>query len=201
MSLNRGTAKGTSSARVSITHVAVVLLFSVLHIITDRHDRSTSPNDYFHRMSMSIRLSTEEDIPGVMALVKSVVPLMNASGNFQWTEAYPTEEIPRRCEPRHLWVSTEHGVILGCACIVPRAFEADYKFADWDISQPYVVVHRLAVSPAARGKGLTVALLTHAENKPTLQLFPKLGYRFAGEIELDYRPGLRFVCYEKKVQD
>ena len=40
---------------------------------------------------------------------------------------------------------------------------------------------------------------TNSENAATQQLFPKLGYRFAGEIGLAFRPGLRFFCYEKQL--
>ena len=70
--------------------------------------------------------------------------------------------------------------------------------------------HRLAVAPAAQGRGVAAALLrqaeheanqlglrtlrldTNSENAATQRLFPKLGYRFAGEIRLAFRPGLRF---------
>ena len=31
------------------------------------------------------------------------------------------------------------------------------------------------------------------------RLFPKLGYELAGEIGLGFRPGLRFLCYEKRL--
>ena len=34
----------------------------------------------------------------------------------------------------------------------------------------------------------------------TQRLFPRLGYRFAGEIGLAFRPGLRFFCYEKRLE-
>jgi len=40
---------------------------------------------------------------------------------------------------------------------------------------------------------------TNSENAATQRLFPKLGYRFAGEITLAFRPGLRFYCYERRV--
>jgi RimJ/RimL family protein N-acetyltransferase len=40
---------------------------------------------------------------------------------------------------------------------------------------------------------------TNSENAATQRLFPKLGYRFAGEIKLAFRPGLRFFCYEKRL--
>jgi ribosomal protein S18 acetylase RimI-like enzyme len=75
----------------------------------------------------------------------------------------------------------------------------------------------LAVDPAAQGHGVAAALLqqaealaveqglkalrvdTNSENQATQRLFPKLGYRFAGEITLAFRPGLRFFCYEKRL--
>jgi hypothetical protein len=40
---------------------------------------------------------------------------------------------------------------------------------------------------------------TNAQNAATQRLFPKLGYQFAGEIGLEFRPGLRFFCYEKRL--
>ena len=38
---------------------------------------------------------------------------------------------------------------------------------------------------------------TNSMNKATQALFPRLGYEFAGEIDLSFRPGLSFYCYEK----
>jgi len=79
-------------------------------------------------------------------------------------------------------------------------------------------VHRLAVDPALRGKGVAAALMlqaeveakakgiavlrvdTNSQNEATQKLFPKLGYTFAGEIGLRFRPGLRFLCYEKRLE-
>jgi RimJ/RimL family protein N-acetyltransferase len=40
---------------------------------------------------------------------------------------------------------------------------------------------------------------TNTHNQATQKLFPKLGYVYAGEIGLSFRPGLRFLCYEKKL--
>jgi hypothetical protein len=39
----------------------------------------------------------------------------------------------------------------------------------------------------------------NSENAITQRLFPKLDYRFAGEITLAFRPGRRFFCYEKRL--
>jgi ribosomal protein S18 acetylase RimI-like enzyme len=88
----------------------------------------------------------------------------------------------------------------------------------WDIDEPAIVVHRLAVDPAFRGAGVAAALMqkaedvavergvgvlrvdTNTQNEATQRLFPKLGYRLAGEISLQFRPGLRFFCYEKRLR-
>ena len=52
----------------------------------------------------------------------------------------------------------------------------------------------------ARAQGLRALRVdTNSENAATQRLFPKLGYRFAGEIGLAFRPGLRFFCYEKRL--
>ena len=85
------------------------------------------------------------------------------------------------------------------------------------MAETALVTHRLAVDPAAQGKGVALALMeqaekqavaqglralrvdTNSENAATQRLFPKLGYRFAGEIGLAFRPGLRFFCYEKRL--
>jgi RimJ/RimL family protein N-acetyltransferase len=40
---------------------------------------------------------------------------------------------------------------------------------------------------------------TNTNNIATQKLFPKLGYRFAGETGLSFRPNLRFYCYEKRL--
>jgi ribosomal protein S18 acetylase RimI-like enzyme len=87
-----------------------------------------------------------------------------------------------------------------------------------DIEEPAVVVHRLAVDPEFRGVGIASALMWKAEevaaergmakvltdtsiqNEATQRLFPKMGYRLAGEIGLSYRPGLRVLCYEKRLR-
>jgi ribosomal protein S18 acetylase RimI-like enzyme len=163
------------------------------------------------------RRATLADIPAIMALVRRVVPLMQASGNFQWTDDYPNEAVfAADIEQSQLWVTELDGTIAGVAALTQDQ-DAEYAQADWDVSEPALVTHRLAVDPAAQGKGVALALMaaaenqavaqglkvlrvdTNSENAATQRLFPKLGYRFAGEITLAFRPGLRFFCYEKRL--
>ena len=167
--------------------------------------------------SPAIRRATVADLPAILALVRRVVPLMQASGNRQWSADYPNETVFRAdIERQQLWVAELDGTIAGVAALTQDQ-DAEYAQADWDVTQPALVTHRLAVDPAAQGRGVALALMqqaekqavaqglnvlrvdTNSENAATQRLFPKLGYRFAGEITLAFRPGLRFFCYEKRL--
>lgn len=166
---------------------------------------------------MLIRPATAADLPAILALVRRVVPLMQAAGNFQWTAEYPDEEVFRQdIGRRQLWVAELASAVVGMAALTQDQ-DPEYAQADWDPAETAVVTHRLAVAPAAQGQGVAAALLqqaeelararglkslrvdTNSENAATQRLFPKLGYRFAGEITLAFRPGLRFFCYEKRL--
>ena len=166
---------------------------------------------------LTTRRATLADIPAILALVRRVVPLMNASGNFQWSADYPNKAVFRAdIAQNHLWVAELDGALAGLAALTQDQ-DAEYAQADWHVTEPALVTHRLAVDPAAQGKGIALALMaeaetqavaqglrvlrvdTNSENTATQRLFPKLGYRFAGEITLAFRPGLRFFCYEKRL--
>lgn len=163
-----------------------------------------------------LRRATTADLPLILDLIGQVVPLMNAAGNWQWTTEYPNEDVFRRdIAQGHLWVAELEGRVAAVAALTHNDQDAEYAQANWDVAEPALVTHRLAVDPAAQGQGLAADLLeqaetlarqqglrvlrvdTNSENQATQQLFPKLGYRYAGEITLAFRPGLRFFCYEK----
>jgi ribosomal protein S18 acetylase RimI-like enzyme len=166
---------------------------------------------------MRIRLATQDDLPALMALVRRVVPLMLAAGNRQWDEGYPNRSVfERDIVLEQLWVVEAENGIAGVAALTMDQ-EPEYAQANWDMAAKALVVHRLAVDPAFRGAGVASALMqkaeevaverefavvrvdTNTENAATQRLFPKLGYRLAGEIGLGMRPGLRFFCYEKTI--
>ncbi len=166
---------------------------------------------------LTLRRATPADLPALLHLIEQVVPLMNAAGNFQWTNEYPNKAVFQKdIERQHLWVAELNGELAGVAALTQDQ-DAEYADADWDATEPALVTHRLAVAPAAQGHGVAQALLlqaehearalglrtlrvdTNSENAATQRLFPKLGYRFAGEIQLAFRPGLHFFCYEKRL--
>lgn len=166
---------------------------------------------------MHIRLASQQDILDIMVMVRELVPLMNASGNFQWDEFYPNpEKFSDDVAHDKLWVAVIDEKIAGISAITTDQ-DPEYAQVGWDLSEVAIVTHRLAVSIHHRGKGIAEALLQKAEqeairrhiktlrvdtnsmNTATQKLFPKMGYSFAGEIGLSYRPGLRFFCYEKRL--
>jgi ribosomal protein S18 acetylase RimI-like enzyme len=167
---------------------------------------------------MRIRFATKDDIPALMRLVRRVVPLMRAAGNLQWDENYPDEAVFRRdIGLKQLWIA-EIGTEIGGVAAITMDQEPNYAQVGWDINEPAIVVHRIAVDPAFRGAGVATALMqkaeevaiergidvlrvdTNTQNEATQRLFPKLGYELAGEIGLTFRPGLRFFCYEKRLR-
>lgn len=169
-------------------------------------------------MAVHLRLATLSDVSAILHLIRRVVPLMQASGNQQWSADYPNAEVfEQDIAKGHLWVAELDGAVAAVAALTHNDQDAEYAQADWDFAEPALVTHRLAVDPAAQGHGLAAALLeqaevlarqqglrvlrvdTNSENQATQRLFPKLGYRYAGEITLAFRPGLRFFCYEKWV--
>ncbi len=165
---------------------------------------------------MRLRRATMEDLNEVMQLVRRVVPLMRESGNLQWDDAYPDVSVfESDVEKGLLWIAEIDARIAGIAAITTDQ-APEYAEVGWDITESAIVVHRLAVDPAFRGRGVAAALMhqaemvgmergiqvvrvdTNSQNQATQILFPKLGYVCAGEIGLGFRPGLRFLCYEKR---
>jgi GNAT superfamily N-acetyltransferase len=167
---------------------------------------------------MLIRPAKLTDIPQIMQLVAEVVPAMIASGNLQWDSNYPNASVfTNDINHDQLWVAEVNGQIAGITAITTDQ-EAEYAQIGWNINETAIVTHRLAVSPHYRGLGIAATLLqqadhealrrniktlridTNANNQATQKLFPKMGYVYVGEIGLGFRPGLRFYCYEKRLQ-
>lgn len=166
---------------------------------------------------MTIRLAELKDVLAIMQIISKVVPIMQAAGNFQWDDTYPNPQVfENDIAQGQLWIAVINDAIAGVAAITTDQ-EAEYAAVGWDITQPAIVTHRLAVDPAFAGKGIAAALLMQAEqvaidrniailridtntkNQATQKLFPRLGYVFAGEIGLGFRPNLSFYCYEKRL--
>lgn len=166
---------------------------------------------------MIIRRATLNDVDAIMALVKQVVPLMHAAGNFQWSNDYPNPQVfENDIALNQLWVAEDDGQIAGVTAITTEQYP-EYTQVGWNINELAIVTHRLAVSPLHQGKGVAAKLLEEAQHEANRRNIPllridtnsmnkamqglslKQGYEFAGEINLEFRPGLAFYCYEKRL--
>lgn len=162
------------------------------------------------------RKAVHSDLPGVMEILNEVVPIMNASGNFQWNEDYPTLDVLKRdIEDSMLWIAEIDNEIAGFTAITTDQPE-EYGNVGWDVKMKCIVPHRMAVSPKYRGNGIAMKFYEIAEDlgrelnypylkvdtnerNPAMQnIFKKRGYEFCGYIYFKNKPEScgRFMCYQ-----
>lgn len=164
---------------------------------------------------LTIRPASPEETPAIWALVQRAVRHMNALGNPQWGADYPTPaHYAGDIDRGELYAAcAADGALLGVACINCEE-SPEYAAMPWSVPGPALVVHRMAVDPAAQRQGVGRSLFTHAEtlarargvrsmradtygrNDRMQALMEGLGFHRVGEIHLHGRP-LPYPCYEK----
>lgn len=167
-----------------------------------------------------IRLARPGDLDEIWPLVQRAVADMNARGNDQWGEDYPTREhYAADIENGVLWCVTdgESGAILGVGTITCR-HEPDYAAVPFTFPEPAVVMHRVAVDPSAMRQGVAGMLFaqfeeegrrrgvealridTYSLNDRMQALILKQGFRFVADTHFGKRP-LPYHCYEKILKE
>lgn len=167
---------------------------------------------------MTFRESTLADLPQAWQIILDAKRMMIETGRKQWTEEYPSYGL------------IEADIASGDAYVIcdgggtPRAYAYitarpepayDSPGAHWLSNGKYMVIHRLAVGAAYRGKGLARMMLAHAEalcrnhgigsikidtshdNAEMLGLIGSLGYAYCGTVSYGTR-GER-AAFEKTV--
>lgn len=167
---------------------------------------------------MDIRLEPArmEELEAVWTLVRRAVVHMNALGNPQWGEDYPTVDFYREDIRRgELYAAYGDGVLAGVACI--NTDEApEYAAMPWSTTPPAVVIHRMCIDPAFQRRGVGRAFFRFAEdlarrrgisalridtyslNHRMQSLIQSQGFCKVGEIHLHGRP-LVYPCFEKSL--
>ena len=161
--------------------------------------------------TVSCRPASEEDIPDIMRIVDEARESLKRQRVDQWQGAYPDAESFRRDMERGELFAVLHGGELAAFFTLSAAEEPSYReISDgkWTADMPCCVLHRCAVAQKYRGSGIAQRMLrfaeertlalgrrcvrtdTHKKNKPMQRLLHGSGYRYRGNIVLQYaEPG------------
>lgn len=161
-----------------------------------------------------IRKAAKGDLAEIMEIIRETVGEMRTYGNTQWDENYPQEkDFAGDISRGDLYVDERDGVVAGFIC-VNQVEPVEYEDLDWSSKEQAMVVHRMAVNPKFRRKGIASGMMEYADDlarssgidymktdtysvNPNMNaLFIKCGYKFVGEMSFlaKEKP---FNAYEK----
>lgn len=154
------------------------------------------------------------DIQGIMEIIKETVKEMKSYNNTQWDENYPKEQdFDEDIKSGDLYIEKQDEIITGFICVNYIEPE-EYKDLKWSKNEKCMVVHRMAVNPNFRKKGVGSRLMNFAEdlaiksgvnylktdtysiNTKMNSLFRKFNYNFIGDMSFLGKEE-PFYCYEK----
>jgi GNAT superfamily N-acetyltransferase len=151
----------------------------------------------------------------VLDLVSKCLKVMKKQRLDQWDDEYPKNEVfIRDIENESLFLAVEKDHVIGIIVLTGEQ-EPEYEDVHWNIrhGKP-LVVHRLAVHPRWRRRGIATRLMrfaeeyamdrgyaslridTYVENSKMQHLIEYMGYTRCGEIFFPTHT-LPFICYEK----
>ncbi|MBE6947158.1 MAG: GNAT family N-acetyltransferase [Ruminococcaceae bacterium] len=121
----------------------------------------------------------QEDFPRCMQILQSGRDFQRQQGFVQWPDNFPDADVVARD------ISSGFGFVLKADGIIAAycylGLEGDPSYPEikgaWRYDEPYVVLHRVAISPEFRGKGLTGKLFSLVEE------FAKKRNRFVLRID------------------
>ena len=156
---------------------------------------------------MKIRAARIDELDKIMEIYRAAREFMKKSGNpDQWWEGYPPRElIEGDIAEGECRVVDEGGEILA---VFYTSFGTDPTYdkiyeGEWATAEPYGVLHRVAVSGAARGRGVAsfifsemlktfgrIRIDTHEKNGPMQRALEKAGFSRRGIIYIKEPDGL-----------
>lgn len=161
-----------------------------------------------------IRKTREEDLDAVMQIVQDAQAYLHAHDIPQWINGYPSrDDFHHDMERGSSYVLEESGTVLGMACI-STDHEDTYDVIDgaWPDDDPYIVIHRIAVADACKGRNLahqfveyaenlgrsSIRIDTHEKNTSMRAFLEKEGFAYCGIIHL--HDGAPRYAYEKQIR-
>ena len=149
--------------------------------------------------AMTIRKSTERDLPEIFRIYEDARRFMRESGNpNQWKNTNPTiEMIEGDIKTGTGYVCEKDGEI---AAVFYFNIEIDPTYGKingkWSNDEPYGVIHRIARDRNAKGAGEfcinwcfeqcgNLRIDTHEDNAPMRRLLGRIGFEYCGIIWLE----------------
>jgi RimJ/RimL family protein N-acetyltransferase len=150
---------------------------------------------------MTIRHADPRDLENILSIYDDARSFMRAAGNKeQWSGGYPSLRIVEEdIALQRLYVLTEADEILAVFCYFHGA-DPTYlviEGGEWQSECEYGVIHRIAVSEKAHGRGIcskcfayaldrsgSVRIDTHKDNIPMQKALAKFGFVYCGIIHL-----------------
>lgn len=166
---------------------------------------------------MILRTATIDEVPQIWMILQQAIERRRLDGSEQWQNGYPNpQSIEQDLALDNAYVLVDHDEVLAYAAIIFDV-EPAYEVLDtWLTSGDYVVIHRVATSDAAKGKGLATKLFemienlaiskgvlsikvdTNFDNVPMLRIMDRLGYTYCGEV---YFHGSARKAFEKVLKE
>ncbi|GAA3749855.1 MULTISPECIES: GNAT family N-acetyltransferase [Flavobacterium] len=163
-----------------------------------------------------LRKAVLSEVPAIWEILQDAIEQRRLDGSTQWQDGYPNElSIKNDIENGYGYVFTEDESILAYAAII---FDKEPAYENiegkWLTDGNYTVVHRVAVSKLAKGKGIATKLFesieslsvenkiysikvdTNFDNTPMLKILDRLKYTYCGEV---YFRGSARKAFEKRL--
>jgi GNAT superfamily N-acetyltransferase len=166
--------------------------------------------------NLILRKADISEVPQIWSILQDAIEQRRQDGSTQWQDGYPNElTIQNDIQNGYAYVLTENESILCYAAII---FEKEPAYEEiqgkWLTNGDYAVVHRVAASKLAKGKGIATKLFknieqicitnniysikvdTNFDNTPMLKILEKLDYSYCGEV---FFRGAARKAFEKKL--
>lgn len=148
------------------------------------------------------------DVSTIWEILQYAILQRKLDGSNQWQNGYPNEQtVINDIKNGYAYVLTENDTIIAYAAIsFDKEPAYDALVGKWLSDSSYVVVHRVAIAKAFKGKGYATKLFeivedlcvennvfsikvdTNFDNVPMMKILEKLNYTYCGEVFYDGDP-------------
>lgn len=161
-----------------------------------------------------IRKANINDLEKIMKIIKATVEEMKGYNNTQWDENYPSDkDFVSDIKKQDLYVDEIDGEVAGFICLNYEEPD-EYVGLNWSSNKKAMIIHRMAVNPSFRKKGIASKLVDFAEklaeensvsylksdtysiNSKMNALLTKYGFIKIGEMSFLGKEK-SFYCYDK----